>query len=327
MPLRSSRAALGAFALIFAASCGSDSNGPSGPSAETTFPASMVETFGATGALLADYAVSAIDFNGTNVGFFAPGAARPNTGAAQLLDRFNALIRMNGAGPQLGPWAVSSPSCTPTITGSGTDTDADSIPDDMLVEYTAANCTVTDTATGDVTVTRGTLRYRDTNNSLYGFDLTVTSLRQDTYDGTTNGWNRQVISVHETAKTTASGGDWTLVIDANIAQGTDDTVQFSQKVAYNVSGKYTSNGAVPAGGPMPDGTVTVNGSIDATLPAVGRLVTEVVTTTPLHYESSCSANDTGEMEVRLKGNAAEGVHVKWIGCDDAAFEFIGSGVL
>ncbi|HVX89541.1 MAG TPA: hypothetical protein VG940_11470, partial [Gemmatimonadales bacterium] len=96
---------------------------------------------------------------------------------------------------------------------------------------------------------------------------------------------------------------------------------------YDVTGKYTSNGAVPAGGPMPDGTLTVTGSLDATLPAAGRLVVDIVTTDPIHYESSCPGNDTGEMELRLSGNASEGVHVKWIGCSDAAYEFIGSGVL
>ncbi|HVX88448.1 MAG TPA: hypothetical protein VG940_05930, partial [Gemmatimonadales bacterium] len=219
MHARTSRVLAGAFALVLASGCGGDDNGPSGPSAERYFPATMVETFGATGALLADYAVSAIDFNGTNVGF-APGVERVSADPAQLLSRFSALLRLNGKGPQLSPWAVSSPSCTPTITGSGTDTDADGIPDDMLVEYTAANCTVTDTATGDVTVTRGTLRYRDTNANLYGFDVTVNTLRQDTYDGTTHSWNHQVISVHETAKTTTTGGTWALTIDSDISSGT-----------------------------------------------------------------------------------------------------------
>jgi hypothetical protein len=326
MHQRTVRAFVGAFATILVAACGGDDNGPSGPSAETTFPAMMVETFGETGALLADYAVSAIDFNGTNVGF-APGVSRVSADPGQLLARFTTLVRRNGEGPQLGPWAVSSPSCAPTITGAGTDTDADGVPDDMLVEYTAANCTVTDTATGDVTVTRGTLRYRDTNNSLYGFDVTVTALRQDTYDGSSHYWNRQVISVHETAKTTTTGGTWALVIDSDLASGTADTTQYSAQAKYDVTGKYTSNGAVPAGGPMPDGTLTVGGTLDATLPTSGRLVMDIVTTNPIHYESSCSGNDAGEMELRLNGSTSEGVHVKWTGCSGAAYEFIGSGVL
>lgn len=313
--------------LLFALSACSDDSGSTGPSSETRFPASMVETFGSTGELLAEYAGSALDFGGSNVGFSPPITSAANPRSAQaVIARLMTLAAMR-QGATFSPAFLSSASCTPTVTGSGTDTDADGIPDDMLVEFTAANCTVTDTATGDITIQRGTLRYRDTSDDLYGFDMTVTDLRGSQYDGSSHDWNEQIVSAHETAKTTASGGSWTLTLNANIKQGTADTVQYSQVGTYDVKGSYTSNGAVPEGGPIPDGTISLSGSIDATLPQAGRLDVHLVTTTPLHFESTCGEVDSGKMEMRLNGNAAEGVLVRWLSCGTANYEFLGSGVL
>jgi hypothetical protein len=98
-------------------------------------------------------------------------------------------------------------------------------------------------------------------------------------------------------------------------------------VKYDVKGTYTSDGAVPAGGPIPDGTISLSGSIDATLPATGRLNMTLVTTTALHFESTCTDVDTGKMEMRLNGNAAEGLLIRWLSCGTASYEFLGSGVL
>jgi hypothetical protein len=325
MFVRSLRALVGASVLIVAGACGGDDNGSSGPASEATFPAHMVETFGQTGVLLSEYAVSAMDFGGTNVGL-APGVRPASAIPAQVLARLTALARLQpGATPFAS--AMFSASCTPATVGSGTDTDADGIPDDMTVTYTAANCTVTDTATGDVQVSRGVIRYRDTNDNLYGFDLTVTDLRQDSYDASSDQFDHSVINVHESAKTTTTGGTWGLVISAVIRQGVGDTVTFSQDVSYNVSGKLTSNGAIPAGGPMPDGTLTLSGNVTATLPTAGHLSVDLVTTTPIHYESTCPGNDSGKMEMRLNGNAAEGVLVRWISCGYANWEFLGTGTL
>ena len=327
MSLRIGRAALGAFTLLTIAACGDDSNGPSGPTPEQYFPASMVETFGSTGRLLGEYAVQAIDFGGTNVGLSAGanGSGTPALAAGAAV-RLQQLLRLEGVGPQFSA-SLASPTCTPDQTGAATDTDADGIPDLLTITYTPANCTVTDTATGDVTVIRGKITYRDISNDLHGFDIVVDELRQDTYVGSSQEWFHGVIDAHETARTTSTGGTWSLTASALNQLGTGDVVDQTSQVAYSVTGKYTSNGSVPAGGPMPDGTVTLSGTIDATLPASGRLVVKLLTTNALHYESSCPGNDTGEVELRLNGNPAEGVLVRWIGCNSAAYEFLGSGTL
>ena len=287
----------------------------------------MVQTFGSTGELLGLYAGSAFDFGGTNIGFAAPITSASNPRSPQAVIAQMMTLAAMQQGVSFSSAFLSSPTCTPTVTGAATDTDADGIPNDMLVEYTAANCTVTDTATGDVAVQRGTLRYRDTSDELYGFDLTVTDLRGSQYDGTSHDWTNQTVTAHETAKTTTSGGNWTLVFSADIKQGTGDTVKYDQVGKYDVKGTYTSNGAVPEGGPIPDGTISLSGSIDATLPQVGRLDVHLVTTTALHFESSCTDVDTGKLEMRLNGNAAEGVLVRWLACGEANYEFLGSGVL
>ena len=327
MSLRPLRALVGASLLVALGACGDDSSGPSGPTPEQYFPANMVETFGNTGELLGEYAVGAIDFGGTNIGLSAgvSGGGAPRF-AAIATARLEQLFRLQGVGPQFSS-SMTSPDCTPDETGAATDTDADGVPDLFTVTYTAANCTVTDTATGDVTVIRGKIIYRDTSNDLYGFDIVVDELRQDTYTGSSQDWFRSVISAHETARTTTTGGTWSLFADAVNETGTGSVVDQSSKARYDVSGKYTSNGTVPAGGPMPDGTVTLSGTLDATIPGAGRLVMQLVTTNALHYESSCPGNDTGDVELRLNGNPAEGVLTHWIGCNNAAYEFIGSGTL
>jgi hypothetical protein len=287
----------------------------------------MVEVFGSTGEQLVIYAGAAFDFGGTNIGFAPPITSAANPQSPQAVITRLMTLAMAQQGATFSSAFLSSATCTPTVTGAATDTDADGIPDDMLVQYTAANCTVTDTATGDIAVQRGTLRYRDTSDELYGFDLTVTDLRGSQYDGATGDWNDQTVEAHETAKTTTSGGTWSLFLDAKIKQGTDAVVEVEQAVKYDVKGTYTSNGAVPAGGPIPDGTISLSGSIDATLPATGRLNMTLVTTTALHFESTCTDVDTGKMEMRLNGNAAEGLLIRWLSCGTASYEFLGSGVL
>lgn len=327
MSVRPIRAFLGASLLLALGACGDDSSGSNGPSAGTTFPASMVETYGSTGALLGEYAGSAFDFGGTNIGLAAPITSAANPRSPQAVIARVMTLAMAQQGATFSAAFLSSPSCTPTITGGASDTDGDGIPNDMVVEFTSANCTVTDTATGDVSVQRGTIRYRDTSDDLYGFDITVTDLRYSNYNGTSHAWMNQTVTAHESARTTTSGGTWALKFAATIRQGTQDTVSYDQVGAYDVKGTYTSNGVVPAGGPIPDGTISLSGTIDATLPTVGRLVVSLVTTTALHWESSCPAVDSGKLELRLNGQSDEGVLVRWLSCGYSQYEFLGSGVL
>lgn len=330
MSLRSLRALVGASLLVTLGACGSDSNGSGGPSSQATFPPSMAETFAQTSGLLGQYAFEAIDFGGTHISL-AAGAA-PEARANALLLRYVALASKAGTpgaafAAAAGPYLVSSASCTPTVVGAATDTDADDVPDDMTAEWTAANCTVTDTATGDIYLVRGKMHYHDTSNSLYGFDMQIDGLRIDQFDGTTGAFFRQFVDAHEQAKTTTSGGTWSLSLAADILQGANDTTSLAQTVSYDVKGTYTSNGAVPATGPIPDGTITLSGTIDATLPIVGRLVVQLAQIDPFHYESSCGELDSGIIEARLNGSTSEGVRSRFIACGELRYEFLGTGTL
>jgi hypothetical protein len=324
MHARIIRALAGASLGLFLISCGDDSDGGGAGAPITTFPAALVETFGATGNVLVEYAGSAFDFNGSSVSL-APGATSAQKVSGDIA-RVLELVALRG-GPRLSPAFLSSPTCTPTTTGAATDTDADGIPNEMTIEFTAANCTVTDTATGSDTVQRGLVRYRDTSDDLYGFDMDIDELHQSNYDGTTENWTHQTVVVHENARTTTSGGTWSLVIRSDLRAGTADTLEIAQRVNYDVKGTYTSNGAVPAGGPIPDGAISISGTIDATLQNWGRLVVSLVVTSPLQYESSCPAVDDGELELRLNGDTDQGVLVKYLDCGNYYWEFLGSGVL
>lgn len=84
---------------------------------------------------------------------------------------------------------------------------------------------------------------------------------------------------------------------------------------------------IPAGGPIPDGTFTLAGTLEATVPPWGRLVTQIVTTTPLAYTDACGGDVSGKMEMRLNGSTEEGVLIKWLSCGNTRYEFLGSGVL
>jgi hypothetical protein len=324
MHSRICRVLAGASLLLLLSSCGDDeSSGGIAPG--STFPAAAVEDFGTTGAVLVDYAASSFDFGGTNIGLSA-GPEGVGARATADLGRFARLSAAQDAGPRL-VLALASPDCTPTQTGAATDTDADGIPDELTVEYTAENCTVTDTATGDVQVIRAFIRYRDTSNDLFGFEITVEDLRMDEYDGATGDWFRQTLTARERSRTTTSGGTWSLAFTTSIQQGTGDEVTYATAGGYDVSATYTSNGAVPAGGPIPDGAIDLSGTVDITSGVFGRLVTRLVTTVDIDYESSCPGAEGGELEMRLNGNAAEGVLVKFDGCGVANWEFLGSGTL
>lgn len=318
------RALAGASLVLLLSSCGDDESS-GGVAPGSTFPAAAVADFGPTGALLVEYASSALDFGGTNLGLSA-GPEGVRTRVIADLRRFARLTAGRDAGPQL-VMAIASPDCTPTQTGAATDTDADGIPDEMTIEYTAANCTVTDTATGDVQVVRASIRYRDISSDLFGFDITLDDFRVDEYDGTTGDWTRQTLTAHERSRTTTSGGTWSLTFTTSVLQGTDDEVAYATSGGYDVSATYTSNGAVPAGGPIPDGTIELSGVIDMTNAAFGRLITRLVTTVDIDYESSCPGAEGGEVEMRLNGNAEEGVLVKFDGCGVVNWEFLGSGAL
>lgn len=315
----------GAGLLLAVVSC--SSNDSTGPAGESIFPPAMVGTFGSSAEAMGENAPDAIGFGGASLGAAPSVLPAPEATAAAIglrIDRLAAMTHMGTAAP---PY-FTSPSCSPTTVGGGTDTDGDGVPDDMTITYTAANCTTTDTATGSVHIIRGTIHYRDTGNSLYAYEFTITDLRAEDFDGSSGDWTRQILNGSETGSTTTTGGKWAFNLSGQLAQGNYNTVTTDQNASYNVTASYTPNiGTVPALGPLPDGSVTLAGTIDARIAPWGLLNTQLVTTQALAYTEACGGEVAGSIELRLNGNAAEGAEVKWLGCGSTKYEFLGSGAL
>lgn len=308
-------------AVLATVSCGDDENSD-GIDSSNTLPAHLVPTFASLAPQFGTFAVHGFSFAGTNVSF-APGAP----GAASPMERHVAdlLARTLPAGS--APFLVHSPTCEPDVVGEGDDADGDGVPDDMTITYTAENCTVTDAAAGVIRVQRGSIRYRDISNDLYGFELVVTDLRGDTYDSTTKGWTHQIISVREQSKMHADRGDWSISIDGDLQAGTADTVSLAQVVKYSVQASLDPSGTLDESDPLPDGEITLSGSVDVTL-KFGRFKFTLFAPGPLHYEStSCSDIDDGIVDLRLNGSTTEGVRTQWTDCGVTAYEFFGSDVL
>jgi hypothetical protein len=190
------------------------------------------------------------------------------------------------------------------------------VPDDALITYSAANCTVYDSATGHAYLGRGTYRIRDTNDDLYGFQLDVTDLSSREIDEASHVFNDQLFNITETARTTATGGTYHLVLDSWF--GTGDPAQWEgRRTRYDITQSFAPVGAIIAGGPLPDGTLTMSGTADYIISDLGppvRLTLQLITTVPMVYDDGCGGFTSGAHEMRLNGSASEGVHVVFSSC-------------
>lgn len=318
------RVLAGAVLGLSLVSCGDDEGGDGLTPGTTVHPLAIE---GAVGSVvsMAYSAGIALNFGFSTLGFSADPASIRSRAAADLL-RHAALQDGDVVDPRFAA-LLSSPDCTPTETGGDVDTDADGIPDDLTVEYTAANCTVTDTATGSYQLIRGRVRYRDIEGALHGFEMVLEGIRHDELDGTDGSWFTRTTTSRERAEVSATGGVWTLESDVTASNGFGAETQNAGKTVREIRVTYAPTGAIPVGGPLPDGVFRISGSVDETTLRYGRLIWGMVTTADLDYASGCSGPDAGTVEMRLDGDPTEGILVKILGCIEFDWEFLGSGVL
>lgn len=322
MPARTARAFLGASLLLMTVACAEEDHGSVELMAATEFPVWMYRNIGPLGVQLPLFGVRGMGFGQSLIYVSAGTVPRsPDAFVASRIATFpgGAFVAM----------VLSSPSCLPDRVGAGIDTDGDGIPDDATATYTVANCTVYDTATGDAYLARGVYRLRDTNDDRYGFRLDVTSLSVRTFDGG-DGSHQSVLysNVTETSRTTATGGSYRLLLE-----GTGSTAGvgglYERRIRYDISEGYVPVGTVPVGGPLPDGTLTMSGSVEITAAepsGAARVVLQLLTTVPLVYDDGCAGVVTGAHEMRLNGSTTEGIHVVYSACS-GHYEPLGAGVL
>jgi len=308
--------------LFTLAACATDSTGPVELAPETTLPLRYLSTIGPLGANLPQLGIRGMGFGGPALQF-APVSFRASTNA-MLAARLAAL-----PGGAMAALALSSPTCVADAVGAGVDSDGDGVPNDATWTFTAANCTTYDSATGEAYLTRGSYRIRDTNDDLYGFQFDVNALTVRRTNGNVeHTWAEVVYNMNESARTTATAGTYHLVVDASSASG-DNVTWSAQRSRYDLTESFTPTGTIVAGGPLPDGTMTISGTADLALADVGppvRLVFQLVGTAPLVYDNGCPGVTSGAFEMRLNGSTTEGVHVVYSACA-GHYEPLGAGTL
>lgn len=316
------RAVVGASLILLPVACATDSTGPVDIAPATVFPMRYLSTVGAVGVNLPQIGLRGMGFGGVALQV-APGAL-PGSKNADLAARLSAIPE--GA---LAVMVLASPACTPDVVGGGTDSDGDGIPNDATYTFTAANCTTYDSATGEAYLTRGSYRVRDTNDDLYGFQFDVNALTISRKNGApATSFADVVYNINESARTTATGGTYHFVADATSDNG--DATQFSaQRTRYDLTETFTPTATIPAGGPLPDGTMTISGTAEYDLTETGppaRVVLQLVGTSPLLYDDACPGLTGGEFEMRLNGSPTEGIHILYAACA-GHYEPIGAGTL
>jgi hypothetical protein len=320
---RLTRIFLAASLLFLPAACGEEEHGDVELAPETLFPLRYLTDVGITGTGLPQQGIRGIGF-GTPFLDVYPGAPSPSTQAA-LVARLSVLPE--GA---LAVMVLTSPTCNPDIVGAAVDTDGDGIPNDATTTYTAANCTVYDSATGNAYLGRGSYRLRDTNDDRYGFRFEMTNVSVRQFEGDPIEFTEVHYNVTETANTTATGGTYRIIVDAASLSGDYISNRSSaRRIRWDITQGFVPVGTIPLGGPLPDGTLTVSGTMDLTLSdydAPARMKLNISTTVPLIYDDGCGGFTSGAHEMRLNGSTTEGVHVVFAACV-GHYEPIGAGTL
>lgn len=321
MSSRLIRAFVGVSLLLLPAGCGEEEHGDVQLAPETLFPLRYLERIGTQVVAIPTHGIRGMGFDGPIIP--VPPDPYPAGMPAVVAARLASL-----PGGMLVLKVFASPNCLPEVAGLGTDTDADGIPDDATVTYSVANCTVYDSATGDGYLGRGSYRVRDTNDNLYGFRMEMTDISVRDFDGASGISNDSRFTITETARTTSNGGTYHLVLDGASSSGGPDFFS-AQAFRWDITESFVPIGTIPTGGPLPDGTLSMSGTVDFTIlenDAPARVVMQIVTQTPMTYDNGCEGFTSGSYETRLVGSPTEGIHVVYSNCA-GNFEPIGAGTL
>jgi hypothetical protein len=313
--------ALAAF-LLLPASCGEEVQGEVELEPETLFPLRYLFDVGNTGVGLPQQGLRGMGFGPPFLDVYP--AAAGNALQQALLTRLAMLPE-----GEMAAMVLTSAACIPDVVGAEVDTDGDGIPDDATTTYTATNCTVYDSATGDAYLGRGSYRLRDTNDDRYGFRFEMTNVSIRQFEGDPIDFTNVTYNVTETARTTATSGTYHIVVDAWSSSGNYSTGTSARRVRWDITQNFNPLGSIPVGGPLPDGILSVSGDMDLTISDLGapaRMQLQVVTTVPLIYDDGCGGLTSGAHEMRLNGSTTEGVHVVFAACE-GHYQPIGAGVL
>jgi hypothetical protein len=212
--------------------------------------------------------------------------------------------------------------CTPSESDPlETDTDGDGIPNNLTLTFTAANCSVTDSVTGDTYTVTGSLGIKDTDSgtTLFGYLLTMNHLKV-------------VFTIPSSSPFTYSGNG-TYGVDLGANGGTNSTsVDYTFgyngqtfTYGYTFSNDYTATtpGSVDwTTGTLPDGSFAFDGSFkwdgyDNSKRTLFQFT--VATTVPLSYTAVCAFDippfDAGNIRGTITAKSSVGFDITYTGCN------------
>jgi hypothetical protein len=196
-----------------------------------------------------------------------------------------------------------------------TDTDADGVPDDLIVTFASPACTTM--ADSGTAILSGSFRVTDRGTNP-GFDVAYSNVRLR-FDSATND-DYIDVRLNGTQGVSSATSSATLGENLSLAAGLRIGGEVaSVTVQDNWSATFTAaQGALyDVRAPLPDGTLTVNGSTGWTNGTIGATLA-LSTVAPLVYDDACTSDpvfDSGELRALVVGNRGGAfVGVQFVGC-------------
>lgn len=182
------------------------------------------------------------------------------------------------------PPAFGAPAGCPAASSTA-DGDGDGIPDDATYTFLNPPCSVTGLGGGDYAVT-GTLRVQDPNGANgTAFNLTLTDLAWSFTDSA--GTLSYTATRNGTRTRLGSSNAASLAVDMEIVRQRPNRVAATVNLATTTSFTATVPGTVQPDQPLPDGTITIAGTLDWQRSSEAWSLA-VATPQPLNYDADCT---------------------------------------
>lgn len=218
--------------------------------------------------------------------------------------------------------AAEDPCVTPS---SSAETDGDGVPDDATYTFTAPPCRYTGVRGFSLDVV-GQVRIVDPAPETPGFgaEISLTALRFS-LSAEDADKNYSVIR-NGTISLTGSPAGLELATDLQVQRSFTGLSDASAEHVWTVG--FDPETSLQINQPLPNGSVTVSGTVGWSRGPNENFELTITTATPLHYDASCAASgqrfDDGELRVSGTFGETPGyVRIVWQDCgDDPAIEFV-----